>query len=101
MFYTTWGPRCGGCGHAHITTDSAERCVKQYAQDSGEKPDRGVREIRIPHEAVEYPPKRGPGRIVATAMDIWAHKDGTGHSANGPVTCMVCAPLRKKIQPVR
>lgn len=27
MYYTTWGPGCGGCGHAHTTYEEAQACV--------------------------------------------------------------------------
>ena len=59
-YYTTWGPRRGGCGHLHQTLDAAERCLQQdhKKQDS----DRHIRCVLSRNEMENYDRELGPGK---------------------------------------
>ena len=64
-YYTTWGPVRGGCGHAHQTLETAERCLRRDqagCADQAGYSDRAVRRIGTREEARAYDVTRGPGR---------------------------------------
>jgi len=65
MYYTTWGPVRGGCGHVHRTLSGAQACLARDGRGcrrQGGYSDRLIRAIANPAEARAYDVTRGPGQ---------------------------------------
>lgn len=71
--YTTWGSVRGGCGHLHMTVESAERCAARDQRDcrrQGGYSDRTIRRLNggsvaeVRRSLEHYDVTRGPGRPV-------------------------------------
>ena len=76
MYYTTWSPVRGGCGHLHRSCHTARLCAKKDQRRRRKSrgscfDDRKVRRVASRSELHEYHDGSGPGEIVWPNNEDW------------------------------